>query len=123
MLRKSFCFSFLFLFLFTFLFFHCSSTSGNENEIPDKETDSFIVLEGTVNEVIVSKRTLGEYRYYVINIDKTEKTILFNEKSFSAGFKKYINKKVKIKGITSIGFIGWRKIQKTGIKVLEIVEI
>jgi hypothetical protein len=121
MFRKSLCFSILFLIVFSF--FHSSCVSKDKRETTEKINDSSTILEGIVKEETVSVKTLSEYSYFVINNDNMKKIILFNDKSSSTGFNSYINKKVRVKGISSTGYIGWRKIQREGIKVQEIKEI
>jgi hypothetical protein len=143
MSKKSFDFTILFLILITFLNNFCTSEGKKEisgkinnssiimegvlkkdtKETPEEVNNSLITLEGIVKEAIVSAKTLSEYRYYYIYTNNMEKIILFNNKLFSAGLNSYIGKRVEVKGVTTTGFIGWRKTQREGIKIQEIREI
>lgn len=120
MIKKTSIFPVVFLLMFA-IFLACS-TAETAIKTPEKSADSYIILEGKVREVIVSAKKLSEYRYYVINTSEMKKEILFNDQLTSYGFKDYINKKVTVKGERVTGYVGWRKIRKEGIKVLEITE-
>ena len=122
MLNKNMMFSALILILSAILLFWHTGNAANKNAGSESK-NARIILEGIVSEVIVSPRTLSEYRYYVIQTGQGKKTILFNKEFVSYGFEKYINKKVRITGIKRTGSLGWRKNKTEGVQVLKITYI
>ena len=116
----------------------CTTKSINNNEFvkqntaekPAEELPAESVLKlvkpenlyiiGIVIEVIENEGTFSEVRYFLLADDKGVKTILFNEKGFSEGFKAWIGKDAIVQGYKDTGFIGFKRVQKTGVVVESI---
>lgn len=96
------------LFYFFLLLLQISNSQSNTIEV-----------KGKVKQIIQYEGTFSETRYFVLK-QKLGRVILFNEKNFSTGFEKYIDRYVIIKGQEITGFIGWKKEKKKGYKVISI---
>ena len=102
----------------------CKSTdriSANHNK-------KIYIYSGIIEKITKFPGTFSEYSFYILKPDKInlpyKDIILFNkDDNTSRGFDEYVDKKVKITGKEITGYIGWRKLAKSGILVEKITII
>ena len=120
-------------FIFSFFLIICCNSTEQKND-PSASEDSNrnkFELTGTVKKLKHGPSgTFSEYSYFVLDTGEKSESLIINEfenvlfnkaDRVSRGFEEYVDKKVRITGTETTGYVGPRKEEKPGILVEGII--